>query len=81
MIFSYCQERILYIKKLRYYQNYRVGQPEVQIGLIPGGGGTIRLPKAAGLKNALDIITTGNHVPAEKALKMGIIDQVILFTI
>ncbi|XP_060598193.1 peroxisomal bifunctional enzyme-like, partial [Ruditapes philippinarum] len=55
----------------------RVGQPEVQIGLIPGGGGTIRLPKAAGLKNALDIITTGNHVPAEKALKMGIIDQIV----
>ncbi|XP_053374433.1 peroxisomal bifunctional enzyme-like isoform X3 [Mercenaria mercenaria] len=55
----------------------RVGQPEVAIGLIPGGGGTIRLPKAAGLKNALEIITTGNHVSAEKAHKMGIIDQIV----
>lgn len=55
---------------------FRIGQPEVLIGLIPGGGGTIRLPRVAGLKNALDIITTGNHVSAEKAHKMGIIDEV-----
>lgn len=60
------------------YFTLRVGQPEVQIGIIPGGGGTIRLPRAAGLKNALDIITTGNHVSAEKAAKMGIIDKVML---
>lgn len=55
----------------------RVGQPEVQIGLIPGGGGTIRLPRAAGLQNALEIITTGNHVSADRAHKMGIIDAIV----
>lgn len=57
-----------------------MGQPEVNIGLLPGGGGVVRLPKAAGLKNALDIIVTGNHVMAEQALKMDIIDTVIIFS-
>ena len=54
----------------------RLGQPEVNIGLLPGGGGVVRLPRVAGLKNALDIITTGNHVTASQALKMGILDTV-----
>ncbi|XP_052818782.1 peroxisomal bifunctional enzyme-like [Mya arenaria] len=55
----------------------RVGQPEVAIGLIPGGGGTVRLPRAVGLKNALDIIVTGRHVSAGAAAKMGLINKIV----
>ncbi|KAL4222994.1 hypothetical protein ACF0H5_019035 [Mactra antiquata] len=55
----------------------RVSLPELQLGLMPGAGGTIRLPRAAGLNNAFDIITTGNRIPAEKAAMMGIIDQIV----
>ncbi|KAH3795882.1 peroxisomal bifunctional enzyme-like [Dreissena polymorpha] len=58
-------------------KNARVGQPEVNIGLIPGGGGTVRLPRAAGFKQALEMIVTGNPVRAERALKMGVLDEVV----
>lgn len=54
----------------------RVGLPEVKLGLIPGAGGTQRLPRIAGLENALDMITSGRHVGVEEALKMGVIDKV-----
>lgn len=54
----------------------RFGFPEVQIGLIPGAAGTQRLPRVAGIPVALEMITTGNHVTADKAHKMGIIDKV-----
>jgi len=53
-----------------------VGLPEVKLGLIPGAGGTQRLPRIAGLENALDMITSGRHVSVEEALKMGVIDKV-----
>jgi 3-hydroxyacyl-CoA dehydrogenase len=53
----------------------RVGLPEVHLGLIPGAGGTQRLPRIAGLENALDMITSGRHVAAEDALKMAVIDE------
>ena len=53
----------------------RVGLPEVHLGLIPGAGGTQRLPRVAGLENALDMITSGRHVGAHEALNMGIIDE------
>src|SRR4051812_15374198 len=53
----------------------RVGLPEVQIGIIPGAGGTQRLPRLIGPKAALDMIVTGRHVPAEEAHKLGIIDE------
>lgn len=55
---------------------FRVGMPEVNIGLIPGAGGTVRLPRAAGFKYALDMIVSGNPVKAEQALKMGVLDKV-----
>ena len=48
----------------------------MQIGILPGAAGTQRLPRVAGIPNALEMITTGNHVSAEKALGMGIIDKV-----
>ena len=53
----------------------RIGLPEVNLGLIPGAGGTQRLPRIAGLDNALDMITSGRHVGASEALEMGVIDQ------
>src|SRR5712671_2758436 len=55
----------------------KVGLPEVQIGILPGAGGTQRLPRLIGPKAALEMITTGRHVPAEEAHKTGIIDEVV----
>ena len=64
--------------------NYRVavpsakmGLPEVLIGIIPGGGGTQRLPRLIGPKAAMDMIVSGRHVPAEEAKKLGIIDEIV----
>ncbi len=54
----------------------RVGLPEVLLGILPGAGGTQRLPRVAGVEAALDLITTGRHVPAAEALRLGILDKV-----
>lgn len=54
----------------------RLGLPEVGLGLIPGYGGTQRLPRLIGLGRALDLILTGRHVLAEEALALGLISQV-----
>ena len=51
-----------------------VGLPEVNLGLLPGGGGTQRLPRLVGPSEALKMMLTGAHVPAKKALDMGIVD-------
>ena len=53
-----------------------VGLPEVRIGLLPGAGGTQRLPRLAGALVALDMITTGRHVPAAEALTLGLVDEI-----
>jgi 3-hydroxyacyl-CoA dehydrogenase len=55
----------------------KVGLPEVLIGILPGGGGTQRLPRLVGPRRALEMIVTGRHVPAPEALEMGIIDKLI----
>src|SRR3954451_3144564 len=55
----------------------KIGLPEVLIGILPGAGGTQRLPRLIGPKAALDIIVTGRHVPAEEAHKLGVIDELI----
>jgi 3-hydroxyacyl-CoA dehydrogenase len=55
----------------------KVGLPEVQIGILPGGGGTQRLPRLVGPKVALEMITSGRHVPAPEALALGILDEVL----
>ncbi|MEW6140863.1 MAG: 3-hydroxyacyl-CoA dehydrogenase NAD-binding domain-containing protein [Thermodesulfobacteriota bacterium] len=52
-----------------------LGLPEVQIGVIPGAGGIQRLPRLIGLPYALELITTGRSLPAEKALSMGLVDE------
>jgi len=51
--------------------------PEVQLGLIPGMGGTQRLPRLIGVSNALDMILTGRNVRAKKALQMGLVDEMM----
>jgi 3-hydroxyacyl-CoA dehydrogenase/enoyl-CoA hydratase/carnithine racemase len=53
-----------------------LGQPEVQIGLIPGAGGTQRLPRLIGLRYALEMITTGKPIKAEVALQRMLVDEV-----
>ena len=55
----------------------KVGLPEVLIGILPGGGGTQRLPRLAGVQTALDMIVSGRHVPAPEAKTMGILDEVL----
>ncbi len=55
----------------------RVGLPEVHLGLLPGAGGTQRLPRLIGVEPALDMIVQGNHVAAARALSLGIIDAII----
>src|SRR5687767_1515629 len=51
--------------------------PEVQIGLIPGAGGTQRLPRLVGLESALDMILTGRNIRAKKALQIGLIHELV----
>ncbi|WP_428486671.1 3-hydroxyacyl-CoA dehydrogenase NAD-binding domain-containing protein [Rhodopila sp.] len=55
----------------------KVGLPEVLIGILPGGGGTQRLPRLTGPKTALEMITSGRHVPAPEAADLGILDDVL----
>lgn len=54
-----------------------LGLPEVQLGLIPGGGGTQRLPRRIGLTAALDMILTGKNVRGKKALQLGLVDELV----
>jgi 3-hydroxyacyl-CoA dehydrogenase / enoyl-CoA hydratase / 3-hydroxybutyryl-CoA epimerase len=53
-----------------------IGLPEVMLGLVPGAGGTQRLPRLAGLATALDLILTGRTLKAPRALKAGLVDEV-----
>src|SRR5581483_1254684 len=55
----------------------QVGQPEVKLGLIPGAGGTQRLPRLAGIIKAAELCATGNPVSATDAQKLGIVDRVV----
>lgn len=55
----------------------KFGLPEVKLGLIPGAGGTQRLPRLVGPKKALDMICTGNPIGADEALSLGLIDKII----
>jgi 3-hydroxyacyl-CoA dehydrogenase/enoyl-CoA hydratase/3-hydroxybutyryl-CoA epimerase len=54
-----------------------LGVPEVQLGLLPGGGGTQRLPQLVGIQKALDMMLTGKQLRAKQALKVGLVTDVV----
>lgn len=56
----------------------KIGVPEVQLGVLPGGGGTTRLPRMLALPVALDLILTGKQLSATRAQKIGLVDKVVL---
>ncbi|MGD0374290.1 MAG: enoyl-CoA hydratase-related protein [Streptosporangiaceae bacterium] len=58
-------------------QSARVGQPEILLGVIPGAGGTQRLPRLVGPSRAKDIVFTGRFVSAAEALAIGLVDKVV----
>jgi enoyl-CoA hydratase/carnithine racemase len=63
---------------LRYAaEDSRIGQPEILLGIIPGAGGTQRLPRLVGPARAKDIIYSGRHVKAEEAKRIGLVDEVL----
>ncbi len=55
----------------------RLGQPEILLGLIPGGGGTQRLTRLVGPAVAKDLVFSGRQVPAQEALRLGLVDEVV----
>ncbi|MGH7628103.1 MAG: fatty acid oxidation complex subunit alpha FadJ [Gemmatimonadales bacterium] len=57
--------------------NTQIGLPEVQLGIIPGAGGSVRLPRLIGARAALDIILQGRSERAQKALRLGMVDEVV----
>ena len=54
-----------------------IGLPEIKLGLIPGAGGTQRLPRLVGIQTALDLILTGKQIDGQKALKIGLVDACV----
>src|SRR5262249_6806742 len=55
----------------------KCGLPEVNLGLLPGAGGTQRLPRIVGVEQALDMVTSGKHVDARSAHAAGLIDELV----
>lgn len=59
-------------------ENSTLGQPEIQLGIIPGAGGTQRLARLIGPAKAKNLVFTGRFVPADEALSIGLVDRVVL---
>src|SRR5436190_18840818 len=57
-------------------EDARIGQPEILLGIIPGAGGTQRLPRLIGEARAKDLIYSGRHLAADEALQVGLVDRV-----
>ena len=57
--------------------NAQLGQPEVKLGIIPGAGGTQRLPRLVGIAKAVEMCADGNPVTAQEALKLGLVDRLV----
>ena len=57
-------------------EDAQVGQPEIKLGIIPGAGGTQRLPRLVGFSRGKELVYSGRHVPAEEALAIGLADKV-----
>lgn len=55
----------------------KLGLPEVQLGVLPGGGGTQRLPRLVGIANALDLMLTGKQLNGKRAKRLGLVDEVV----
>lgn len=55
----------------------KMALPEVKLGLLPGGGGTQRLPRLVGLQKSLDMMLTGKNIYAKQALRMGLVDEMV----
>src|SRR5438874_8931139 len=54
----------------------QLGLPEVKLGILPGSGGTQRLPRIVPMADAVQMMTTGNPIPAEKAKQLGLVDEI-----
>jgi 3-hydroxyacyl-CoA dehydrogenase len=58
-------------------RDLQFGLPEVKVGLLPGAGGTVRLPRLVGVKQALDMMTSGDPIGLARAIELGIVDKAV----